>query len=201
MTLSCESIAPEAEEVLERAAPEALSLGLDYVGTEAVLLAMIRVGTPELADTLRRVGSSFTQLEAAIRQSTVGCSFPPPVEPLAFASRATRAVEYAGQCARTFRHSQISNQDLLVGLLIESEGLAHSLLADIGVDIPTVLADEVSSPGARRQVESRGLDLSVPVGCTSESSKTRGSTPPSHRAAPTDSATHADPRAWLGAEL
>jgi ATP-dependent Clp protease ATP-binding subunit ClpC len=141
MTWSCESIAPEAEAVLERAAPEALSLGLDYVGTEAVLLAMIRVGAPELSDTLRRVGSSFTQLEAAIRQSTVGRSFPPPAEPLAFASRAIRAVEYAGQCARTRQHSQISNRDLLVGLLSEKDGLAHSILADIGVDIPTVLAD------------------------------------------------------------
>src|SRR5262245_19694035 len=141
MTWSYGSIAPEVEAVLERAAPEALSLGLDYVGTEALLLAMIRVGAPELSDTLRRVGSSFTQLEAAIRQSTVGRSFPPPVEPLAFASRAIRAVEYAGHCARWRQHSQISNRDLLVGLLSERDGLAHAILADIGVDIPTVLAD------------------------------------------------------------
>jgi ATP-dependent Clp protease ATP-binding subunit ClpA len=157
MSWSCESIAPEAAKVLERAAPEALSLGLDYVGTEAVLLAMIRVGAPELSDTLRRVGSSFTQLEAAIRQSTVGSRFPPPVEPLAFASRAIRAIEYAGQCARTRQHSQVSNRDLLVGLLSERDGLAHSILADIGVDIPTVLAGQTAGVDMRGQSASGRL--------------------------------------------
>ena len=134
------SIAPEAERVLEQAAPEALSLGLDYVGTEAVLLAMIRLRAPELFDTLRRVGSSV-ELEAAIRRSTEGSSDATGHEPLPFAPRAIRAVEYAGQLARKSQRLQISNRDLLVGLLAEREGLAHSILADMGVDIATVLAD------------------------------------------------------------
>ena len=60
---------------------------------------------------------------------------------LGTAARAIRAVEYAGQWARQLERRQISNQDLLIGLLSEKEGLAHSILADIGVDIPTVLAD------------------------------------------------------------
>ena len=135
------SIAPEAERVLERAAPEALSLGLDYVGTEAVLLAMARLGAPALNDTLRRVGSSSVELEAAIRRSAEGSAAVTPQEPLPFASRAIRAVEYAGALARGDQRLQISNRDLLVGLLIEQDGLAHSILADIGVDIATVLAD------------------------------------------------------------
>lgn len=139
--LGSESIAPEAERVLERAAPEALSLGLDYVGTEAVLLAMVRLGAPELHDSLRRVGSSPVELEAAIRRSVESSAIAPPNEPLPFAARAIRAVEYAGRWARVSKRLQISNRDLLVGLLTEREGLAHSILADVGVDIETVLAD------------------------------------------------------------
>jgi len=141
MPWSGKPIAPEAEQVLERAAPEALSLGLDYVGTEALLLAMVRLGAPELCDTLRRVGSSPVELEAAIRQSIEVSADASPHEPLPFAARAIRAVEYAGQWARHLERRQISNQDLLIGLLSEKEGLAHTILADIGVDIPTVLAD------------------------------------------------------------
>jgi len=139
--LASESIAPEAEQVLERAVPEALSLGLDYVGTEAVLLAMVRLGAPALRDSLRRAGSSPVELEAAIRRSVEGSTVVPPSEPLPFAARAIRAVEYAGQWARVSKRVQISNRDLLVGLLAEREGLAHSILADVGVDITTVLDD------------------------------------------------------------
>ena len=141
MPWSGESIAPEAERVLERAAPEAISLGLDYVGTEAVLLAMIRLRAPELFDTLQRVGSSAVELEAAIRRSTEGSGDSTVHEPLPFAPRAIRAVEFAGQLARKSQRLQISNRDLLVGLLAEREGLAHSILADMGVDMATVLAD------------------------------------------------------------
>lgn len=141
MRWSTESITPEAERVLERAAPEALSLGLDYVGTEAVLLAMLRLGSLELQNTLRRVGSSSVELEAAIRGYAEGNAAVTPREPLPFASRAIRAVEYAGVLARGDQRLQISNRDLLVGLLIEQDGLAHSILADIGVDIATVLAE------------------------------------------------------------
>jgi len=133
-------MAPEAEEVLERAAPEARALGLDHVGTEAVLLAMVRLGAPELSDALRRVGSSPGELEAAIRLSTVGKIGATVHEPLPFASRAIRAVEYAGESARQSQRLEISNRDLLVGLLTETGGLAHGILADIGVDIATVLA-------------------------------------------------------------
>jgi ATP-dependent Clp protease ATP-binding subunit ClpA len=141
MPWSSDSIAPDAERVLERAAPEALSLGLDYVGTEAVLLAMVRLGAPELQESLRRAGSSPVELEAAIRRSAESSTIVPPREPLPFAARAIRAVEYAGHWARVSKRVQISNRDLLVGLLTEREGLAHSILADVGVDIATVLAD------------------------------------------------------------
>src|SRR5215510_15053764 len=134
-----ESIAPDAEQVLERAAPEALSLGLDYVGTEAVLLAMVRLSAPELRDSLRRAGSSAVELEAAIRRSVESSTVVPSQEPLPFAARAIRAVEYAGHWARVSSRVQISNRDLLVGLLAERDGLAHSILADVGVDITTVL--------------------------------------------------------------
>jgi len=135
------SIAPEVARVLERATPEALSLGLDYVGTEAVLLAMVRLGAPELYESLRRVGSSPAELEVAIRRSAESSTTAPPHEPLRFALRAIRAVEHAGRAARENKRQQISNRDLLVGLLTEREGLAHSILADLGVDIATVLAD------------------------------------------------------------
>jgi ATP-dependent Clp protease ATP-binding subunit ClpA len=141
MTWPAARIAPEAEQVLERAAPEARSLGLDYVGTEAVLLAMVRLGAPELSDALRRVGSSPGELEAAIRLSTVGRSGDAVEEPLPFASRAIRAVEYAGESARRRERLEISNRDLLVGLLTEKGGLAHGILADMGVDLAVVLAD------------------------------------------------------------
>jgi len=148
MPWSNESIAPEAERVLERAAPEARSLGLDYVGTEAVLLAMVRLGTPELLEALSRVGSTRNELEVAIRDSAFGSFGGPMVEPLPFAARAIRAVEYAGQSARESQRLQISNRDLLVGLLSERDGLAHSILAELGVDIAAVLAGRSSNVAA-----------------------------------------------------
>ena len=141
MSWSSESIAPDAERVLERAFPEALSLGMDCVGTEAVLLAMVRLGTPELIQALRRVGSSRNKLEVAIRDSAIGRIGVSADAPLPLAARAIRAVEYAEQSARLGQRLKISNQDLLIGLLNEREGIAHAILTDIGVDVPTVLGD------------------------------------------------------------
>jgi len=49
------------------------------------------------------------------------------------------AVQYARQSVRRSERLQVSNRDLLVERLTEREGLAHSILADIGVDIAKVL--------------------------------------------------------------
>jgi hypothetical protein len=51
---------------------------------------------------------------------------------MSVATRAIRVVEYAGQSARGREGAQISNRDLLVGLVMEKNGLAHSILADKG---------------------------------------------------------------------
>jgi len=102
---------------------------------------MVRLGTPELLDALERVGSTRNQLEVAIRDSAVGRIGAQAEAPLFLASRTIRAVEYAGQSARDRQGAQISNRDLLVGLVMERNGLAHSILADRGIDVATVLAD------------------------------------------------------------
>ena len=136
-----DSITADAERVLLNAAPEARSLGLEYVGTEAVLLSMVRLGTPELLDALERVGSTRNQLEVAIRDSAAVRIGARAEAPLLLAARTMRAVEYAGQSARERQSAQISNRDLLVGLVMERNGLAHSILADRGIDVATVLAD------------------------------------------------------------
>jgi len=139
---------PIAWKALDLAREEALRLGHDYIGTEHVLLGVLRMPGDTLAQVLER-----SQVHGeAVRREIERLVSPLPAQPTTnlppFTPRARKALQFAGTEAATLKHPLISPEHVLLGLLIEGSGVAALALKNVGVQLKRMRA-EVSATWAR----------------------------------------------------
>jgi ATP-dependent Clp protease ATP-binding subunit ClpA len=176
---------PRAKKVLELSLREALALGHNYIGTEHILLGLIREGEGVAAQVLVRMGADLNRVRQQViqlLQGYTGKGETHPEEPPEAAgvmpglSQETHSVMYlARQMARSAGHDRVEPADILLGLLRSAELDVAVLLQRLGVDL-TVLKqrlDEMGSqtsregkgserrPGRRRSEEIRALDTRI----------------------------------------
>ena len=127
-----------ARQVLGLAQQEAAQLGNDYVGTEHLLLGLIHDGDGIAARVLTSLGLTEggirSRMEAfIIRGGEIG-------DELSYTPRAKRAIELALQESVQMGQSYVGTEHLLLGLLLEAEGIAAQVLNSLGVDVETARA-------------------------------------------------------------
>ncbi|MBI4513737.1 MAG: AAA family ATPase, partial [Gemmatimonadetes bacterium] len=122
--------------VLAMAREEAIRLQHDYVGTEHILLGLIREGEGVAAAVLQALNVDLQQvqerIEAQVRRGKVN---PAHVGELPYTSRAKKVLEYAVAEARELNHSYVGTEHLLLGLLREEKGVAAQVLDSLGVSL------------------------------------------------------------------
>jgi ATP-dependent Clp protease ATP-binding subunit ClpA len=123
-----------ARTTLTFAQEEARRLDHDYLGTEHLLLGLLREGEGIAARSLSALGVELGAVRAAIEQ-TVGRGDRSPTGELGATPRLKRALELAETEARTLKHRYVGTEHLLLGLLREGEGLASGLLNSLGVSL------------------------------------------------------------------
>ena len=149
-------------QVLAMAREEAGRLHHEYVGTEHILLGLIREGDGVGATALRNLSVDLDGLrhrvEEAVKRGDAARSVGPD---LPYTSRAKKVLELAMSEARTLHHSYVGTEHLLLGLLLEEKGIAAQVLTAAGADTERV-RDEVLrilgtdvGPGQRMTVTSR----------------------------------------------
>src|SRR5690606_18696628 len=120
--------------VLQMAREEAARLHHEYVGTEHILLGLIREGEGVAAAVLTNLGVDLEDIQQKI-EDTVTVRTPAaatgPVLP--YTSRAKKALDPAMMEARELKHPYVGTERLLRGLLREEEGIAAQVLTDAGV--------------------------------------------------------------------
>jgi ATP-dependent Clp protease ATP-binding subunit ClpA len=122
--------------VLGMAREEAARLHHEYVGTEHILLGIIREGEGVAATMLQNLSVEIDELadkiNAALKRG-------PPAQvtgpDLPYTSRAKKVLELAMSEAREVNHSYVGTEHLLLGLLREEKGIAAQVLDDAGVTI------------------------------------------------------------------
>ena len=124
---------PEVRRALEIAREEALSLGHDFVGTEHVLLGVLRTAGGALAQELQRSRVSSEAIRSEVRRliSPLPQRHQPTELPLT--PRARKALLLASRKADALRHSTIGTEDIFFGLLLEGSGLAAVALSNLGL--------------------------------------------------------------------
>jgi len=169
---------PRAKKVLELSLREALQLGHNYIGTEHILLGLIREGVGVGAQVLVNLGADLSAVrEVVIQQMSGYRGGPPGMRMNRQRPRETPAAAKAAVEARRLAGSgAVSSQHYLLGLLQEEDSMAAKALADLGVSREVVEAklaelepagtsDETpEDAGARRiglRVEGRLLMLEI----------------------------------------
>ncbi len=142
-----ERFTDEARRVLVLAQEEARLLAHEYIGTEHILLGVIRVEDGIAASTLRSFGVELDNIRDRL-YTTVGTSTAPVSSP-PFTPRAKKSLEYSLREALSLGHQTISPEHLLLGIINEGSGLAVEILVSLGVDVDDLrqdVIDQVSRP-------------------------------------------------------
>jgi len=151
-------LTPRAKKVIELSMDEARRLNNHYIGTEHLLLGLVREGEGVAARVLKEMGVSLEkvrgQVMQVVSQSQSYQQSPPqtrkPAEPVTgtamstnemmdtFTERARKVFELAHEEAARFNHNYIGTEHLLLGLVREEDGIAARVLANLGVQLPKV---------------------------------------------------------------
>lgn len=121
-----------ARMVLSLAQEEARRLGHDYMGTEHLLLGLIREGDGLAARVLRQQGVALERVRGRVEQ-LIGRGDSTAVGAICLTPRLKRVIELAVAEARHLNHDYIGTEHLLLGLIREGEGIAGGVLEEMGV--------------------------------------------------------------------
>ncbi len=129
-----ERFTERAKKVLTLAQEEAEAAGHTYIGTEHLLLGLLREQDCVACKALIALGVGLDDARQAVSAALAAGPMSPAQE-LVPTSRVKRVVELAFEEARRMGQSYVGTEHLLFGLLIEGEGLAAKVLADLGATI------------------------------------------------------------------
>ncbi|HEU5299912.1 MAG TPA: ATP-dependent Clp protease ATP-binding subunit [bacterium] len=137
-----ERFTERARRVIILAQEEAKRLNHSAVGTEHILLGIIREGEGVASKVLESLTISPDRVRAEI-ESAIGRGERTPYEEVAFTPRAKKVLELALDEARRLGHNYIGTEHLLLGLIREGEGVAARVLEAMGADLERVRAQVV----------------------------------------------------------
>ncbi len=134
--------------VLAMAREEAIRLQHDYVGTEHILLGLIREGEGVAAAVLMNLNVDLEQIHESVEASVRKGKATIALGELPYTSRAKKVLEFAMAEAREFNHSYVGTEHLLLGLLREEKGIAAQVLNSLGVTLEEARAETLKVLGS-----------------------------------------------------
>ena len=126
-----------AQKALIYAQEEARSLGHNYVGTEHLLLGLLREGEGAAAQVLMSMGVDRDKIREQVEKLVGKGSFN-FTEGFGYTPRTKRVMELSFYEARNLGHNYVGTEHLLLSLIREGEGVAARILKDSGVDLQQV---------------------------------------------------------------
>ncbi|MCA9824781.1 MAG: ATP-dependent Clp protease ATP-binding subunit [Dehalococcoidia bacterium] len=163
-----------ARRVLTLAQEEAHRFNHNYIGTEHILLGLVREGDGVAAKVLANLGVELNKVRSAV-EFIIGRGDRTVLGEIGLTPRAKKVIELAVDEARRLNHSYIGTEHLLLGLVREGEGIAAGVLESLGVNLERVRAEttrilsqsapQAAAAGGARQasrtptVDQLGIDL------------------------------------------
>ena len=126
-----------ARRVLTLAQEEAQRFNHNYIGTEHLLLGLVREGDGVAAKVLSNLGVELNKVRSAV-EFIIGRGDRATTGEIGLTPRAKRVIELAVDEARRLNHSYIGTEHLLLGLVREGEGIAAGVLESLGVNLERV---------------------------------------------------------------
>jgi ATP-dependent Clp protease ATP-binding subunit ClpC len=141
------------QQVLKFAVEEARQLRHQYVGTEHLLLGLIRDGEGVGVAVLQNLGADRDKLRDAVTEVVQrGDAWRARVDALPYTSRSRKVLDLARQEAARLGHSYVGTEHLLLGLLAEGRGLGGQVLQAAGLTLDAARAETGRLLGSPRQL-------------------------------------------------
>ena len=135
-----EKFSERARRVLSLAQEEAQRFNHNYIGTEHILLGLVRETDGVAARVLSSLGVELSKVRSAV-EFIIGRGERPSPGDIGLTPRAKKVIELAVDEARRLSHHYIGTEHLLIGIMREGEGVAAGVLESLGVSLDKVRAE------------------------------------------------------------
>jgi len=161
---------PRTQEVIALSRQEAGRLGHGFVGTEHLLLGLIKLGRGVSANVLEQMGLNLESVRREIeRQIPKGPREPNATTFIPFTPRARKVITLAQAEAKSLHHTYIGTEHILLGILRENEGVAAKVLQSLNVELEKVRVAVMSELDPRFRPTNPGENSSTVATETSHS--------------------------------
>ena len=126
---------PRAQQVLALARKEADRFNHNYVGTEHLLLGLIKLGQGVAVNVLQKMGLDLETVRMEVEKQVGSGPETKMVGNIPYTPRVKKVLALAGKEAKTLNHSYVGTEHILLGLLREGEGVAARVLKTLEIDI------------------------------------------------------------------
>src|SRR5262249_55490539 len=127
-----------ARKVMQLANQEARHLNHEYIGTEHILLGLVKEGSAVAANVLKNLDIDLRKIRLEVEKIVQSGPDMVTMGKLPQTPRAKKVIEYSIEEARNLNHNYVGTEHLLLGLLREREGVAAQVLMNLGLKLEDV---------------------------------------------------------------
>lgn len=159
-----ERFTDRARKVMQLANQEAQRFNHEYIGTEHILLGLVKEGSGVAANVLKNLDVDLRKIRLEVEKIVQSGPDMVTMGKLPQTPRAKKVIEYAMEEARNLNHNYVGTEHLLLGLLREQEGVAAQVLMNLGLKLEDVREEVLNLLGhgleGGEQAESRSSSSS-----------------------------------------
>jgi ATP-dependent Clp protease ATP-binding subunit ClpC len=167
-----ERFTDRARKVMQLANQEAQRFNHEYVGTEHVLLGLVKEGSGVAANVLRNLDVDLRKIRIEVEKIVQSGPDMVTMGKLPQTPRAKKVIEYAIEEARNLNHNYVGTEHLLLGLLREQEGVAAQVLMNLSLKLEEVREEVLNLLGHGGDIGGGGEGERGAASKGSKSSKT-----------------------------
>ena len=150
MKYSFNGFTEKANEALNQAINSACRMGHTYVGSEHLLLGLLKIGSGVAASVLNRFDITSEKIEELI-SINIGAGTPTKLSPDYFTPRAKNVIEVAMRTSANMGKKYIGTEHILIGILSEKDNFAIRFLKELGADVGSITQDTLVFSGLQPQ--------------------------------------------------
>ncbi|MHC4123634.1 MAG: Clp protease N-terminal domain-containing protein, partial [Planctomycetota bacterium] len=170
-----ERFTDRARKVMALANQEAQRFNHEYIGTEHILLGLVKEGSGVGATVLKNLDVDIKKLRLEIEKLVKSGPDMVTMGKLPQTPRAKKVIEFAIEEARALNHNYVGTEHILLGLLRESEGIAAQVLMNLGLKLEDVRQEVLNLLGAgvdQEPIAGLGMKMEPGLGPHKTKSKT-----------------------------
>src|SRR5207248_1249193 len=165
-----ERFTDRARKVMALANQEAQRFNHEYIGTEHILLGLVKEGSGVGANVLKNLDVDLRKVRLEVEKLVKSGPDMVTMGKLPQTPRAKKVIEYAIEEARNLNHNYVGTEHLLLGLLREHDGVAAQVLMNLGLKLEEVREEVLNLLGA-------GVESEEPQAQEKQASKGKSKTP------------------------